>query len=83
MRIRKTLEDQTLSVKERFAAVGRLVSIAASYQFVPESIQLDSILGAGQAGATTFLASTHFINPNVNAKTKGLASAKRSSDPLP
>ena len=80
VQIHKTLGDQTLSVEERFAAIDRLVSIAATYQFAPESIHLDTILGAAQAAARTLLASTHLINPDVNAKTEKLASANRSSD---
>jgi len=77
----KTLDDEKLSVADRFKAISKVVSQIDNYRFVGESgLLIATLLGAIQNAAQKLLVNGATLDPLVKTAVEDLAKAPRSID---
>jgi hypothetical protein len=77
----RTLDDDTLTVADRFAAIAEPVELANAYRFVGEpGLRVDTLLGTIQRAAKTLLLCSEPLDPALMQCVEELANAQRSAD---
>jgi hypothetical protein len=77
----KTLNDDALAPAERFAAIDDAVALIDQFRFVgEEGLRLDTMAGAVQRGAKTFLLCGDVPDPVLKERIEGIATAPRTDD---
>jgi hypothetical protein len=77
--IRKTLENETLSVKDRFNAIAETVTLIDNFRFVGETgPMIKTLTGAVQSAARKLLLCGDALHPALKEQTEGLANASQS-----
>ena len=77
----KTLDDETLMVVDRFAAIDEAVALASEFRFVRETgLLIETLIGAVQRAAKNLLMCSNSLEPVFKQRVEDLAGAQRSRD---
>ena len=77
----KILDDESLAVTDRFAAVDATVALASEFRYVQETgLSVATMIGALQRSANKLLLCDHSLDPPFERLIEDLASAKASPD---
>jgi len=77
----KTLDDESLTLANRFKAIAQTVAIVDSYRFVAETgLLIKTLVGAVQNAAQKLLISGDPLDPLLKGSIETLANAPRSID---
>lgn len=79
--ISKTLDDGSLPVEDRFAAIEDTVDAIDEYRFVPEKgLLIETMIGAVQRAARNLLVCDASLDSAVKSCVEGLSKAPKSAD---
>lgn len=79
--VSKTLDDDSQTVENRFAAIAEIVLSLDEFRCVSETgLLIETIVGAVQRAAKYLLVCDNTLDPALRQRIEGLATAKKSSD---
>jgi len=79
--VSKTLDDDSLTVENRFAAIAEVVAALDEYRFVAETgLLIETMVGAVQRAAKHLLTCDNSLDSALRQQIEGLATAAKSSD---
>jgi hypothetical protein len=77
----KTLDDESLTVVDRFAAIDETVALTSEFRFVRETgLSIDTLVGSVQRAAKNLVLCNDLLEPVFKQRVVDLAGAKRSPD---
>jgi hypothetical protein len=77
----KTLDDESLTMLDRFAAIEQAVALTSDFRFVPETgLLIATMTGAVQRAARNLLACGESLEPLLKERLEGLLTAQLSGD---
>jgi hypothetical protein len=77
----KILDDESLKVIDRFAAIDETVALASKFRFVRETgLLIETLIGAVQRAAKNLLLCSDSLEPAFKERLESLAGAQRSRD---
>ena len=77
----KTLDDESLTVVDRFAAISEMVALTSEFRFVRETgLSIDTLVGSVQRAAKNLVLCNDLLEPVFKQRVIDLAGAKRSPD---
>jgi hypothetical protein len=79
--ISKILDDETLPIIERFAAVDPVLNLISDFRYVHDTtLSIETMIGAAKRAATRLLQSGVPSEPVLRQRMENLATVKRSAD---
>ena len=77
----KTLDDKSLTIMDRFSAIGETVALTNEYRYVRETgLLIETLVGAVQRAAKNLLACGESLEPALKKRVEDLAGSQRSPD---
>ena len=77
----KTLDDNSQSIKDRFAGIHETVALTCQFRFVPETgLLIATLIGVVQLAAKNLLLSGDTLDPAFRQRVEALAVVQRSPD---